>query len=432
MQSGGAILGEGVDGCVLAQPTWPCAAGDVTKSIPNPRNMGVVSKVVKKKDNEETTLKLAEAILGHDLAERHLAPLRGVCAPANNAHPPPLAHRGAYQASKSAVLAWGDNTKACGEVKKQLISGKGIHDEYKVTFIDRYPMNLEAWVQNANRKKIPARQVVGELAAAIRPFLVPLQRLYKNPSGSLINIDLHNQNLFVRPRAKGGVGIEFGIADFGHCILEGGQVEYLDTYIKHYEFWAGYNQVPLEARLLNFCFQKRLEEETPETLVKAWALSEEVKPFLGEGNSNDLLMIAVVGIVEKFLGYPLFIQYIKALQSISRRLRGASITKMTAIESKVLRFLLNRYMAVSPINSILETALEVTTSKTLVKEAYQAAQEDLGRPILGIPVPRTGVTKIVNYLLDVMRLPYAQVGSSLAASLDMAMSADTTILWDDA
>jgi hypothetical protein len=327
-------------------------------------------------------------------------------------------------------MAWADNTKACGEVKKQLASKKGIHDNYKVTFIDRYPMNLEAWVQNANRKKIPARQVVGELAAAIRPFLVPLQRLYKNPSGALINIDLHNQNLFVRPRTTGG--IDFGIADFGHCVLEGGHADYLGTYIKHYEFWAGYNQVPLEARLLNFCFQKGMEDLDVATLVKAWALSEEVKPFLGEGNSNDLLMIAVVGIVDQFLGYPLFVQYVKVLQSISKRLRGGTLAKMTAIESKALRFLLNRYMAVSPINSILETALEVTTSKTLVKEAHQAAQADLGRPALGTPVPKTAVTKIVNYLLDVMRLPYAQVGSSLAASLDMAAAADTAILWEDA
>lgn len=402
---GGAILGEGVDGCVLANPMWPCASdgAEGRRDVPSTGNASSVSKIVRKSDQEDATIRLAMSILGPEMSRQYLAPLRGTCAPANEAHPPPRGAQASYRADKAAVLGWQEEGKACGELKKQLKEGKGIHDTHKVMYIERYPDNLFSWM--GKQKGRPPRQVVMDLQRAVRPFLTPLQKL---SATKFYNIDLHNQNIFVRPQ-KGG-GISFGIADFGHTLIGASAgKEYLEKYIQYYEFWYTYNQVPIEARLLNFCFQKNLDSVSPRDLMLAWR-SDKNLIFAYERQKDDALMFMLDSLYNTLMASTMFITMVSNLQDISRSLRakGASATQAQASHKVILDFILSRYMIVSPINSIIQSATMVSSPT---------------RPI--------GTEKLLEFYRRLVLMPYSQVGSSLLGSLEATMSADVSVLWDD-
>jgi hypothetical protein len=421
-QSGGSILGEGVDGCVFAAPSWPCAASREVPQVPNPRDGSVVSKMVAKTDQEDIAIRTAMGILGPAMSQKYLAGLRGECAPANNTHNPPFPHQGAYQVSKSAVLAWTNDDKACGQLKKQILSRKGVHNTHKIMYIDRYPVNLFSWIGQQQQAKRPPKGVISQIRKAIPDFLVPLQKLVNHPVTPVYNIDLHNQNIFVRPSAPSGGQISFGIADFGHCLIGASAGQYLSTYIARYEFWAGYNQVPLEARILNFCFRKGFDTLPPDALVKAWALDKGNR--IGE-NTRDPLILLLVPIVDAFLKMPVFLAMVRELQAISARLRTGNLTAMTAQQKVVVDFILSRYMIVSPINSIIESVLDFAPS---VREELVAA----GRSLLTPPTPpaETDVQTLGKFFVNLVRAPYAGVGSStsLTSALTAVRDADVTLL----
>lgn len=386
--------------------------------MPNPRDGSVVSKLVAKTDQEDIAIRTAMGILGPAMSQKYLAGLRGECAPANNAHKAPFAHQGAYQASKSAALAWTNDDKACGQIKKQILSRKGVHGSHKIMYIDRYPVNLFSWIgQQRNR---PPRSVVTQIRKAIPDFLVPLQKLVNHPVTPVYNIDLHNQNIFVRPSSG---SISFGIADFGHCMIGQSAGSYLSTYIARYEFATGYNQVPLEARLLNFCFRKGYDALPPDALVKAWGLE---KGNQTTGETRDPLVLLCYPIIEAFLKMPVFLAMVRELQAISGRLRSGSLSGLTAQQKVVVDFILSRYMIVTPINSILESILGFAPS--LIAETTRAGGELLAGG--AIPPAESDIGHIARFYVNLVRAPYAGVGSStsLTSALTAVRDADVTLL----
>jgi hypothetical protein len=421
-QSGGSILGEGVDGCVFAAPMWPCAAGEAAGGVPNPRDGSAVSKIVAKSDQESIAIRTAMGILGPAMSKKYLAPLRGECAPANNIHKPPYAQQAAFQADKSALFAWLDGDKACGQLKKQIASRKGIHDTHKIMYIERYPVNLYNWIGQQQGK--PVRSVISQIRKAIPDFLVPLQKLVQHPATPVYNIDLHNQNIFVRPGGLGQGGLSFGIADFGHCLIGPSAGQYLTTYIARYEFWTGYNQVPLEARLLNFCFRKGLDTLPPDALVKAWGLE---KGNQVTAQTRDPLVLFLFPIVEAFLKMPVFLSMVRELQAISARLRSGNLGSMTAQQKVVVDFILSRYMIVSPINSIIESVLDFAPS--VIAELTAAGRSLLSPPV---EIGESDVQVLGKFFVNLVRAPYAGVGSStsLTSALTAVRDADVTLLLD--
>jgi hypothetical protein len=83
---GGKIIGEGVDGCILSRPMWPCATNSLSHMQVNSMSEKYVSKVVSINDKETDNLKIAARILGPDLSSRYIAGLEGECSPADKIH----------------------------------------------------------------------------------------------------------------------------------------------------------------------------------------------------------------------------------------------------------------------------------------------------------------------------------------------------------
>ena len=131
MQTGGRIVGEGIDGCVFAEPAWPCEGTKDYQHIPLSRDGRYVSKIVPMSDTEDEYLRAAEHLLG-PLASTFIAKLEGSCAPANSKNPPKLADKGAFMASQSSLAAWTEKDQACESLKQTLKEGKTISEAIQI------------------------------------------------------------------------------------------------------------------------------------------------------------------------------------------------------------------------------------------------------------------------------------------------------------
>ena len=422
---GGRILGEGVDGCVLAEPMWPCAPGTTVGAdvVPNPKDTHYVSKIVSKGDVESKFLRAANRILGPELAAKYLAGMKSECSPANSAHPPAANQAADFDANKIAVLQRPDSRQACGELKKVFKQGKPITSDMKIMHISRYPMTCVEWADKMEAAKQPIAAILKVAVAAIPTFLTVLQKLVSG-SEQLVHIDLHTNNIFVRPFSNGS--INFGIADFGHCLLRQRSIVspdffggYLCEYIPRYEFYSGYSQVPLEARLLNYCYQKKMDNAAPSTVSKGWALQ-----IIAEANqSNDMVTANVKMLVTYLHQKPLFIAMLEQIQAISKKVRlnpadPVALTRsLSPLELTVLEYILTRYTVLAPINTITETIFNISSKAVMVKP--------------GLPMAKPkGQTVLTEFLVRCMCAPY-EVGSSLSSSLTAVLSADLNIAWTD-
>ena len=425
---GGKVIGEGVDGCVLSEPTWPCAAGTAVQGAPpNPMDQGYVSKILSKDDTESEYLRAAARLIG-PLSKKYLAGIQGECSPANSAHPPSGEGNVAYKTSKAAVIEWKKKGQACGDLSKDLKEGKGITDTHKILYISRYPMTVLEWT---GRLKKPVTQVISETVKAIPEFLQVLQSLYQNSSEQLIHIDLHVGNIFVRPNQ-----VQFGIADFGHCLLRqksdtpekqarGFFGKYLTRYITGPPFYTGYSQVPLEARILDFCYKKNMVSVNPGNVVKAWAL--EASKEISE--STDLIVYGIISIIDTLLLKPQFIAMVEKMQSICRKLRENPTNHLISLSSEeqvVLEFIITRYSVISPINTITQAVMTLSPSQ-LKQEAIKTLENTLRKNKRGIYT--TEFHKLIEFLALAIIAPYSQVGSSLTTSLTAVQSGDLRIIW---
>jgi len=409
---GGRILGEGVDGCIFEGPMWPCAQG--SQEAPKSQNTRYVSKLVSVKDQESKFLRMAERLLGPELSQKYLARLQAECKPATEhslSHPE---NAQSLTAGEKHVMEWPKKGEACGELKKKLESGENISSGSKLMIIAKYPITVSGWAEKLHKTPLPFNTVLTNIERAIPKFIFILQKLYQNPNEQLIHTDLHTGNIFIRFNP-----LEFGLADFGRCVFRRANEdpsqtffgEFLITYVSRIPFFCGYSQVPLEARLLSFCYIKKLENATPLALVKAWENDEEVRGT--SSGSTDVIIFYRSTLLSKLLQRILFIAMIEKIQSVCRKLRITSdavtlYTSFTPIEKKVIEFILTRYGILSPINTINEEIMNIYNQ-----------------------VPFSQETHLNKFLLKGIMAPYIQDGSSLDIALTSVQGADLGILWAD-
>ena len=409
---GGRIIGEGVDGCILATPMWPCAQGTVVgKDVPpNPKDPNYVSKIVPKKDGESEFLRAAARILGPETSMKYLAGMKSECAPANSSHPPDKAELAEFQDSKAALLST-KKTQACRSLKGAFQSSKGITSDMKVMHITRYPMTCVEWADKMIDMRQPYEQILKVTLAAIPDFLRVLQ-MFVQGREQLIHTDLHTNNIFVRAFSNGS--IQFGIADFGRCYLrETNMVSpnffggYICEYIVRYDIYTGFSQMPLEARILNYCYRKHVENRGPAALIKEW-----YQETLRHAKTNDPILFNLKMTLDYLTKRPLFIAMLEQIISIVKKTRATptdpvALTRvLTSTEIKVVEYILTRYTVLMPINTITETIVSIS---------------DAGL---------TDNSPMAEFVTRVVSAPYEH-GSSLPSELDAVIHADLSIAWSD-
>ena len=407
MKTGGRIIGEGEDGCVLSEPMWPCTKG-THAILPDPRDPRYVSKIVDRSDDESDYIRAAIRILGPELSLTHIVQLKGECPPASNEHPPSSQDSNVFHNAKAAVLKWQNPEQACGKLKQELKGHSDITLSHTVMYLSKYPMSLSDW-----GAQIHSIKSSNDLLIAIPQFITVLQKLYQTSFEQLVNIDLHAGNIFVRPSHK---GIKLGVADFGHCLyrqnVTGSGIlffgKYLCEYTAIYSLYSDYIQIPLEARLLNFCYKKKLEYTTPNEFIQTWLRDPDVIKHQKE--LPDSILIDHTNHMTTLLTKPLFIAMIESIQDISRKLhlnpsnpRGITLS-LSANEKIVLEYIITRYGLISPINVI-------------------SAVCNSNQKIRDIPFD--------TFITSAIDAPYIQTGSSLPSVLASIQGADLGILWAD-
>ena len=365
---GGAIIGEGAEGCVYAKPLWPCAAERSKDGlVPQGYDPSVVSKLVNKDDSEHIYLEAARDILGQELSLKFLAGIRGMCSPANDQHPPFQQQISDYTQSKDALMKWESKGFACGQMKDAL-SKTGITDRYNLMFISRYPSTLEQWVEKMGKNKIPRPFIIKAINDAIPPLLNVLQKFYHHPTLELINMDLHHKNIFIRAT---GAKLQFGISDFGQSYFRRindpkTSIKYFSYYLERFytvkiHMYAGFRQIPFETRLIDFCFKNKMEKHDPGELIKAFVNDPKVKEY--QANSNDIISMNLDLYCAFLIKKPHFIQVIEMIQSISKKIQKLQngiqpeLNSISKDEFTFLEFCMTRFLAVAPLVTILEQAL---------------------------------------------------------------------------
>jgi len=411
---GGKIIGEGVDGCVLTEPMWPCASSAM-KGLPNSKNSHYVSKVVSIKDHESDNLKMASRILGSDLSLRYLAALQGECAPADKVHPSSQKNVNSMKSAERAVIAWPKRGQACSELKNKLLKGEDISKESKVMFISKYDATVSGWAEKLQK---PYKTVMLNIERAVPKFMEVLQKLYQGPE-QLIHIDLHTGNIFVREEP-----LEFGLADFGRCMFRRqGQDpshtfygNFLIDHMSKNEFFCSYSQVPFESRLLNYCYRNKMDNVSPSALVKGWENDNTVK--LSSVGSTDIIQANRSNLVSYLLKRVLFIAMVEQIQSICRKIRANSdslalFKALSVTEKTVVEFILTRYSILSPLNTICEEVMNVFRNEPMFDSSGN------------------GNNTLIKFIMIAIIAPYDQEGSSLAKSLTAIQGADMRVVWAD-
>ena len=414
---GGRIIGEGVDGCVLSEPMWPCSSSDVG-GLPKSTNSRYVSKVVNINDSETDNLKMAARILGPELTSRYIAGIQGECKPADKIHPVATKNTESMKSAERAVVTWPKKGQACAELKHDLVNGKDISKRTKVMIISKYDATVSGWVEKLEK---PYKVTIKEIEKAIPQFMIVLQKLYQGHQEQLIHIDLHTGNIFVRMLSS---GIEFGLADFGRCMFRRPGVdpsrtfygEFLIDYVSRNEFFCNYSQVPFEARLMNYCYRKNLDNVSPSVLVKNWENDNTVR--MSAAGSTDIIEVNRPQMISYLLKRVLFISMIEQIQSVCKKIRVNTddytglYKSLNDTEKVVIEFVLTRYSILSPLNTILEDIMNKYNEKLI---------DSSGK----------GTNTLVKFLMVAILAPYDQVGSSLVKALSAVEGADMGIIWAD-
>ena len=428
---GGRVIGEGVDGCILTEPMWPCSATSIKSNIPALKSGTYVSKITRI-DDEETMFRLAaQEILG-SLAEKYLTMLGSECSPADSSHPPVKSQIDLYKKNKASLLAWEPREHACGELKQLVKKGRSISRDHKIMYISRYEASVKDWL--AGTRDSMAR-VIDKVIPAVREFLSIVQMLHQGSNQQLIHIDLHIGNIFVKQNP-----MQFGLTDFGQCLLRRSSDTpeqqaklyigyYLCQYIVRYNISKLYRQVPFECRLLNFCYRNNLERVSPGSLLKLW--EAEVKS--DRDDSADLIIMESHIFIKNLLKKPLFISMIETLQSICVKLRlnpedNVKVDKsLNPTEKIAMDYILSRYNCISPINSITEAILSMETTSELREEVRETVTSYFHGKKKG--TIKTMISCFIEFLTRAIMAPYEE-GSSLSVVLTSVIAGDIGIIWD--
>jgi len=411
---GGRIIGEGIDGCILSEPMWPCATSS-TIGV-SAKDAGYVSKVVSVKDEESDNLKMATRILGPQLSSRYIAGLEGECIPGDKVNP--SSNTESMKSVERAVLTWPKKGQACAELKNKLVKGQDISKTSKIMVISKYDATVSVWVEIL---KTPYKSTMKEVEKAIPKFMMVLQKLYQGHNEQLIHIDLHTGNIFVRLLSS---GIEFGLADFGRCMSRRQGVDpsrtfygdFLIGYISRNEFFCNYSQVPFESRLLNYCYKKNLDNVSPSLLVKSWENDNTVR--MSAAGSTDIIEVNRSQMISHLLKRVLFIAMLEKIQSICKKIRlnpddhMALYKSLNDTEKLVIQFILTRYSILSPLNTISEDIMNKYNEKLIDSQGK-------------------GTNTLVRFLMVAILAPYDQEGSSLVKALSAVEAGDMGIIWSD-
>lgn len=416
---GGKIIGEGVDGCVFIGDAVPCRDGS-NLGI-NSKNDRYVKKIVKTTDKEPVYLKIASVLLGPEYASKYITALHGECKPANIKNPPSRKNRNEFISSRKNILSWTPRGMACGDLKDRIIRDESLSENYKVLYVSRYAMDIIRWCKLNVEEHIPYKTVVKQLEHAIPTFIQVLQKLYQGKTAQLIHVDLHSGNMFVRLNP-----LELGIADFGRCVFRryGGSEErsavsfygeYLIGHLSRQYLYTGYRQIPLEVRLLNYCYHRKLELAHPVDLITIWEHDPDVTQTAA--GSKDIIVLNRGIMLKYLLTKPLFIAMIETLQSISRKLRANPtdpiklVQSMNQTDKMVMEFLLTRYSIISPINSITEEFMNAYPTEPMLLPS-------------GV-----GSNALIRYVIYAILLPYDHASMSLATRLKAVQDSDMGQLW---
>jgi hypothetical protein len=197
-----------------------------------------------------------------------------------------------------------------------------------------------------------------------------------------------------------------------------------------YTVFSGYVQIPLEVRILNYILQRvpSSEEISPKNIVYNW-VKEVNKP-----RATDFIMMHLVSLTIYLLEKPLFIQMIETLRGLARKVRSYYETEtdiepsMTENEKAVLEYMLITYLSISPINSILQGFIAISSP-----DLYNQARETLKSHFPGNELKEsfTGVEIIVEYLFRMISGPYIHEGSSLAVAVRSMQMVELRYVWSD-
>jgi hypothetical protein len=145
------------------------------------------------------------------------------------------------------------------------------------------------------------------------------------------------------------------------------------------------------------------------TFIKSWYLDSDVRQF--SASSSDSIFANKKLLVTELLKKPLFISMLEVLQSITRKLRRnvnsmeSLVQSLSATEKDTIEFILTRYHAISPFNTISEDIMNV----------YQKRE----------------MTHLTRYILKSIQAPYESRWSSLSSAFKAIQGADLIILWSD-
>lgn len=428
---GGRVIGEGVDGCILTEPMWPCSANSMKSGVPPLKSDEYVSKITRIDDEESMFRLAAQEILG-PLASKYLTILQSECSPTNDSHPSVRSQNDLYRNSKAALLSWQPKGHACGDLKELLKRGKSISENHKLMYISRYDMSVKDYLGDTHNSM---SQIIQKFLPAVREFLEVLQMLHQGAKQQLIHIDLHIGNIFIKQNP-----IQFGLTDFGQCLLRRSSDTpeeqaklymgfYLCQYIVRYNIVKDYRQVPFEGRLLNFCYRNKLEKVSPGTLVKLW--EKEIQSI--QADSEDLIIMEASVFIKNLLKKPLFISMIETLQQISKKVRVYPedpvklVNSLSSTEKIAIEYILTRYNCISPINSLTEAILSIETRNPVREEVRETtASYFYGKKKGSV---KTKLSCFIEFLTRAIMAPYEE-GSSLSAVLTSVIAGDIGIIWD--
>jgi hypothetical protein len=426
-QSGGNTkITEGVDGCVIIGKKVACSSNYPENSSSEFNQIdktNIVSKIVLSSQGikEYEITRLAGNLLGEKLSVYITKALGKPCKPAsaiNRNYKKKVNSLRLQEEIETASVKYG-----CLPLQKKGEEGKWneIPENFTVMYFSRYDMTFSQWVISKYEEKKGYIEILEEIYTAIPVFINVLQRLYINDQNiKLIHLDLHTKNIFVKLNPLG-----FGLSDFGNALfwtkgenkvseMSKAFEDYLIGYVSKVAFFPGYNQIPLEARLLSFCYQhpNSLYNGTAKELINTWMNDSTIHI----ANSKDPVIHGKI-LINNLILSPLFIQMTEKIISICKKLReyvkkgnqpqGELFKKFDEEEKNVISFLLTRYLVVSSINAITEEVIN----------AYQQTIKD---------------NRLVNFIISGIKLPYTSTSKNitLSESLKEAQIFDFNKLWN--
>ena len=188
-----------------------------------------------------------------------------------------------------------------------------------------------------------------------------------------------------------------------------------------------FRQIAFEARILHYCYMNDLERANPDELINAYVNDPEVKKCATI--SNDILIINLHHYKDYLLKYPLFIEMLEVIQGIIKKDKtSGKIPPYDEKEKVVLEFIITRYMAVSPIVTLLEQLLYL--SDTLYDELTNISTNYFSGIQTDVPANGSGIYKLITYVNRMITSPYTSKGSLIDA-LTSIQSVDLKAVWAD-